>query len=106
MNSDSRELPRRRNCLAIAAHLRDRAPKHERQAEAKKQFADDFCFHVIYFPFLVLAFFDFSSLRTHFWPSLSAKIPAGTRKVSEEPSPSFCEASAWGQGYGARLRGR
>ena len=23
---------------------------------------------IIYFPFIVLAFFDLSSLRTHFWP--------------------------------------
>ena len=25
---------------------------------------------IIYFPFIVLAFFDFSSLRTDFWPLL------------------------------------
>jgi len=58
MNSDSRELPRS-NCLAIAAHLRDRASKHEHQAEAKKEFADDICFH-FYFSFL-------------FWPSLISR---------------------------------
>jgi hypothetical protein len=52
MNSDSRELVRGRSCLGIAAHLRDRAPKHEHQAEAKKESADDFCFHIIYFSFL------------------------------------------------------
>jgi hypothetical protein len=60
MNSDSRELPRKRNCLAIAAHLSDRAPKHEHQAEAKKESADDFCFHIFYFSFL-------------FWPSLISR---------------------------------
>jgi hypothetical protein len=60
MNSDSRELPRRSNCLAIAAHLRDRAPKHEHQAEAKKEFADDICFH-FYFSFL-------------FWPSVNSRL--------------------------------
>jgi hypothetical protein len=59
MNSDSRELPRRRSCLGIAAHLSDRAPKHEHQAEAKKEFADDICFH-FYFSFL-------------FWPSLISR---------------------------------
>jgi hypothetical protein len=57
MNSDSRELPRS-NCLAIAAHLRDRAPKHEHQAEAK--FADDICFH-FYFSFL-------------FWLSVNSRL--------------------------------
>ncbi len=62
MDSDNREF------VLLATHLRDRAPKHEHQAKAKKEFADDFCFHVIYFPFVVLAFFDFSLLRTHFWP--------------------------------------
>jgi hypothetical protein len=53
MNSDSRELVRGNNCLAIAAHLRDRAPKHEHQAEAKNEFADDICFHFYLFFFLV-----------------------------------------------------
>ena len=60
MDSDNRDF------VLLAMHLRDRAPKHEHQAEAKKYFADDFCFHVVYFSFLVLAFRD--SLRTHFWP--------------------------------------
>jgi len=59
MNSDSRELPRL-NCLAIAAHLRDRATKHEHQAEAKNEFADDICFH-FYFSFL-------------FWPSVNSRL--------------------------------
>jgi hypothetical protein len=43
-----------------AAHLADRAYKHERQAEAKKHFADDFCFHVICF-LSCLGFFDWLS---------------------------------------------
>ena len=29
-------------------HGRDRATKHEHQAQGKKDFADDFCFHVSY----------------------------------------------------------
>ena len=53
-------------------------PSTNTQAEAKKQFADDLCFHVIYFPFLVLAFAELSSLRTYFWPftEVVRKIPA------------------------------
>jgi hypothetical protein len=53
MDSDNRELLILRACWgsgacqAIAMHLRDRAPKHEHQAEAKKDFADDFYFYVI-----------------------------------------------------------
>jgi hypothetical protein len=39
-------------CQAIAMHLRDRAPKHEHQAEAKKDSADDF--HFMLFIFLSL----------------------------------------------------
>jgi hypothetical protein len=62
MDSDNREF------VLLALHLCDRARKHQHQGKAKKEFADDFCVHVIYFPFVVLAFFDFSSLRTHFWP--------------------------------------
>jgi hypothetical protein len=62
MDSDNREAWR-----VIAMHLGDRAPKHEHQAEAKKDFTNDLCFHVIYFLF-VLAFRDLSLLRTHFWP--------------------------------------
>ncbi len=61
MNSGDRELLRRLNYLGIAAHLSDRAPKHEHQAEAKKEFADDICFHFYLFFFLVLAFGELSS---------------------------------------------
>jgi hypothetical protein len=74
MDSDNREFLSLSGCWgsgacqAIAMHLRDRAPKHEHQAEAKKDSADDFHFHVIHFPFLVLAFRDLSLLRTRFWP--------------------------------------
>jgi hypothetical protein len=37
-------------------HLSDPAPKHQHQTDAKKDFADDFCSHVICFSFLVLVF--------------------------------------------------
>jgi hypothetical protein len=47
MDGDDRELLLLRAYRATALHLGDRAPKHEHQAEAKKDFADDFCFHVI-----------------------------------------------------------
>jgi hypothetical protein len=53
MDSDNREFLSLSGCWgsgacqAIAMHLRDRAPKHEHQAEAKKDFAEDFCFHLI-----------------------------------------------------------
>jgi hypothetical protein len=85
MDRNNRELPGRRLLRAIAAELSDRTRKHEYHSEAKKEFTDDFCFHVIYF-FLVLAFFDFSSLRTHLWPFTEAvrKIRREvTRKASE-----------------------
>src|SRR5262249_53986978 len=36
----------------IATHLREHATKYDHQAEAKKDLADDFCFHLIYFLFL------------------------------------------------------
>src|SRR6266576_4275326 len=41
-------------------------------------------FHITYFPFIVLAFRDLSSLRTHFWPHtevLQEIRPDITRKV-------------------------
>ena len=52
MDSDNRELLILRACRiggacrAPVMRLRDRAPKHEHQAEAKKDFAVHFCFHV------------------------------------------------------------
>jgi hypothetical protein len=106
MNSDSR--PRRLNCLAIAAHLRDRAPKHEHQAETKHEFADDFCFHAIYFSFLFWlsvnsrlenSFLAFTLSFGNFWR-------AWQKSLREDRGPAFAEASACAQGYGARLRGR
>jgi hypothetical protein len=50
------------NPLAKRGAMGDRAHKHERQAEVKKRFAEDFCFHIVYFPFIVLVFRDLSSL--------------------------------------------
>ena len=85
---------------AIAAHLSDRARKHEHQAKAKNEFADDFCFHVIYFPFVVLAFFDFSSLRTHFWPftERTAGNPAryNAEKFGFLRNPAFSHRGTFG----------
>jgi hypothetical protein len=57
MDTDNRELLILR---VTGAHLRYRAPKHENKPEAKKDFADDSCFHVIYFLSL-------------FWPSLISR---------------------------------
>jgi hypothetical protein len=81
MNGGSREFPRR-NCRAIAAHLRDRAPKHEHQAEAKKDFTYDIFFHFYFF--LSLAFFDFSLLRTHFGPFTEV-----VRKIRREVTKKY-----------------
>jgi hypothetical protein len=61
----------RRSFHAIAAHLSDRAPKHEHQAEAKKEFADDICFHFSFSFLSCLAFRDLSSLRAHFRPFIA-----------------------------------
>jgi hypothetical protein len=56
-------------------HLRDRAHKHERQAEAK-HLAEDFCFHDICFPFL------FWSSLTWFFTQVLQEIPCEvTRNV-------------------------
>ena len=41
MDSDERDF------VILGIELRDRAPKHKHQAEAKKYFADGSCFHVI-----------------------------------------------------------
>jgi hypothetical protein len=41
MDSNNREL------FILAMHLCNRARKYEQQADAKKDFADDFCFHAI-----------------------------------------------------------
>jgi hypothetical protein len=49
MNCDDRHLLTGRDCSVTALHLRDRTPKHEHQADGKKHFADDFCFHISYF---------------------------------------------------------
>jgi hypothetical protein len=67
MDSDNRDF------VLLAMHLSDRAPKHEHQAEAKKYFADDFllcmkCLFHFVISFVVLAFRDFSLLKTHFRP--------------------------------------
>jgi len=54
LDGDHRELPirgayyRRGAWLSVTMHGRDRATKHEHQAQGKKDFADDFCFHVSY----------------------------------------------------------
>jgi hypothetical protein len=60
MDSDKRKF------LILAAHLRDRAPKYEHQAQAKKNVADDsfhvnWLFHFV-FPFLFLDFAHWGSL--------------------------------------------
>src|SRR5258708_11632553 len=87
MNSDNRELPRRLNCLAIAAHLRDRAPKHEHQAEAKKEFVDDFCFHDFIFLSLFWPSLTSHHGETHFWPLLfpSENFGGHGKKVCGRP---------------------
>jgi hypothetical protein len=107
MNSDSREFRRRRrNCLAIAAHLRDRAPKHEHQADAKKEFADDFCFHVIYFSFLFWlsvnsrlenSFLAFTLSFGKFWRAWQKSF---TGDRADPPSPKLPPArKAMARGY-------
>jgi hypothetical protein len=54
MDGNNRELRwgrayyRSRAWLSATMHGRDRATKHEHQAQGKKDFADDFCFHIIY----------------------------------------------------------
>src|SRR5258708_7726164 len=53
MDGNNREMIRRaywRNgvSLGVTMHVCDRATKHERQGKGKKDFADDFCFHVNY----------------------------------------------------------
>jgi hypothetical protein len=40
----------------LTMHLADRAPKHEHQAEPKKEFADDLCVHIIQFLSLFFCF--------------------------------------------------
>jgi len=68
MNGNAWRSPRRRKY--IAAHLSDRATKHEHQADAKNEFADDFCFdmkwlfHFVSFPF-VLRFSDLCFTRLY-----------------------------------------
>jgi hypothetical protein len=58
-------------------HLRDRAPKHEHQAKAKKDLAAEFCFHVICFPFW------FWSSVTWFFTGVLQEIPCEvTQKVA------------------------
>jgi hypothetical protein len=81
MDSNNREW---RILRITAAHLRDRATKHENKPEAKKDSADDFCFHVVDFPFIVLAFRDFP----------------GRRSQSAGLSPVYCPKSD------PRLRGK
>jgi hypothetical protein len=54
MDGNNRELLIRRSYYRSSAwwsatmHGRDRATKHEHQAQGKKDFADDFCFHISY----------------------------------------------------------
>jgi hypothetical protein len=54
MDADNRELLTQRawyrssGCLSATMHGRDRATKHEHQAQGKKDFADEFCFHISY----------------------------------------------------------
>ena len=54
LDGDHRELPirmayyRRGAWLSATLHGRDRATKHEHQAQGKKDFADHLCFHISY----------------------------------------------------------
>ena len=43
-------------------HLRDRAPKHEHQAKANKDFTDDFCFAMKWLFHFVIFFHCFGLL--------------------------------------------
>ena len=45
-------------------------------------------FHITEFPFIVLAFRDLSSLRTHFWP-----FTEGVRKIRREVTRKGSEES-------------
>ena len=57
---------------------------------------DVLIFHLLNFLFLVLALFDFSSLRTHFWPftEVLRKIwRLVTRKVAETHEPRMTRMS-------------
>ncbi len=54
MDSDNRDF------VLLAMQLRDRAAKHEHQAKAKNEFAEDFCSHL----------FNFLSLV---WPSVTSR---------------------------------
>lgn len=55
MDRDNREVPTQRVCYRISSwltatmHGRDRATKHEHQAQCENDFADDVCFHISYF---------------------------------------------------------
>jgi hypothetical protein len=62
-------------------HLWDRADKHERQAEAKKHLADDFCFHVICFPFL-------------FWSSLTYSFTHVLQEIRREVTRKAADTSS------------
>jgi hypothetical protein len=53
MDSDKREF------FILGTHLRDRAPEHEHQAQAKKDLADD-SFYVNWFHFVLPFFFSTS----------------------------------------------
>ena len=61
---------------------------------------------IIYFPLIVLAFFDFSSLRTDFWPLPfpSENFGGHGEKVMGDRGRAFAEASAYAQSYGAMRR--
>jgi len=64
MDADFREL------LPTPPLRARRRPDDWRKCKRKRHGYDYdvLIFHVIYFPLIVLAFRDLSSLRTHFWP--------------------------------------
>src|SRR5262249_15532385 len=75
-----------------AAHLRDRASKHENKPEAKKDSANDLCFHVIYFPFIVLAFRPFLGRRSLGEVGRRGKL-ASPRNVATAEQPRMTRIS-------------
>jgi hypothetical protein len=77
MDGNNRELRwgrvyyRSRAWLSATMHGRDRATKHEHQAQGKKDFADDFCFHITY-PMCLFCEFE---LFDPFIPNWQTYIP-------------------------------
>jgi hypothetical protein len=72
MDADHRlPTPPLRARVIASRFARRRLGDWRKRKRKRKRYGQDYdvlIFHVIYFPFIVLAFFEFPSLRTHFWP--------------------------------------